>query len=74
MSDHYDRYADVKRAIDEAPVTWIPALLIAVVSRAVRDEVFQGSGLLITVEKAMDAAKGRTPAGQVPSSTEASNG
>lgn len=56
-------YDELTRQIEQAPITWLPALLITVVRRAVRDGVFQGSsGLLLTVEKAI--GKERAASGQ----------
>lgn len=50
-------FDEIKSAIDAAPITYVPALLIAVVKRAVRDRVFVGGGLMRTVTKAIEDAK-----------------
>ncbi len=48
-------YDELKAGIDAAPITYVPALLIAVVRRAVRDKVFADGGLLKVVERATAA-------------------
>lgn len=47
-------YSDLERGINEAPMTYLPALLITVVQRCVRERVFQEGGLEKTVARAKE--------------------
>lgn len=49
-------YDTLKANIDHAPLTWLPALLIAVVQACVRGGVFAPGGLEKVVKSAMEKA------------------
>lgn len=45
-------YEDLKARIENAPVTWLPALVIVVVQAATRNKVFRPGGLATVVARA----------------------
>lgn len=51
------RYSTLTHAIEHAPATWIPGLLITVVRCALRQRIFQSKhALLVLVRNTMDQA------------------
>lgn len=49
-------YDELMGHIKQMPITWIPALLVVVVQRAIREDVFKEGGLLLVVRGAMEGA------------------
>jgi hypothetical protein len=56
MSDDWD-YEDLESALETAPLTWVPALLITLVTRCAQEPIFNGwLGFHSTVQKAWSKA------------------
>jgi len=47
-------YGELVGHLKNCSVTWVPALLICLVERAVKEKVFQESGLMKTIKKVIE--------------------
>jgi hypothetical protein len=52
-------YTQIQKQICEAPITWLPALLLAVVAQCLRKKVFRSPEALVRVVQKQTELEGR---------------